>query len=140
MENESDLKTKKSDMIIASALVLALVAGIGIGLLVLGKPAEKAQQAPGLAQLGIEDKNFLVTLANSQAVLSAQLSNTIDWCTSSGGVWHVSQQQGTLDVTQGQALQLQQLGADVRQEGERWIANVAVMKRDSCLFPLRKAG
>lgn len=125
-------------------IIGGLVAGFIIGFLASGFLAGGAGNSDGLvfgSRFNEADRNFLVDLANNQVNLTAlRLAPGLDWCTASGGQWNVTRQQGQVNVSEEIARQLGQSGADVTQTENGWVANVAVLTRDQCIFPIAKGG
>ncbi|HLC78937.1 MAG TPA: hypothetical protein VJG83_00770 [archaeon] len=123
-----------------------MVAGIAIVSIIIGFAAATVLNGndssdPVGAQYGgftDQDKNFLATIANSQIqVTSANVAAVVDWCQANGGVWNITQEAGQVVVSEQVAAQLQQQNVDVVQTQDgNWVANVAVLSRDTCIFPI----
>lgn len=127
-----------------AGVVVALVVGFAAGFLVSGQTGGNVlapQGQAGAAGLSVADRNFIVNVANSQVQLTAAtLAGTIDWCQANGGQWNIVQQRGTVDVNQEAASQLQQQGVEVSKDANgNYIASVAILSRDTCIFPVQKA-
>ncbi len=125
---------KKSTLLFAG-IVLALAIGFGLGFFSSSFFSEK--QVFGKDFLGDQDKNFLVTLANSQIALTVnKVVEQSDWCLASGGQWHNVSQAGELSISKEQALEFEKQGYSVFQKSDgNWLVNVTVLNRDSCIVP-----
>lgn len=129
--------TTLTPLFVAIIAIVALVAGFAGGNYLAGQQGSGAgqQQAVGLT---LDDRNFIVTVANLQmgqitqatALQSAQL----DWCTAGGGQWFTQARQAALPVTEQQAQQLRQQGANVQQlQDGNYVAAVILVDRGSCV-------
>ena len=136
---------KFTPLFLAIGVIVALIAGFAAGGYFAGQQGNgAAAQDSGLA-LTLEDKNFIVNVANLQidqiARATALQAVNLDWCTANGGVWNVNQRAAQVVVNSQVAAQLEQGGADVTQSQDgNWVANVAVLSRDVCIFPVKKGG
>ncbi len=135
------ISIKKTTFLYA-AIVIALIAGIGIGLFSnlffgLGQGNVLLGNASAFSE---QDKNFLVNLANSQIALTvSKVVAQSDWCIASGGQWHSLQQAGELPISKEQAQSLETQGYSISQKSDgNWFANVTVLSRDSCIIPNQK--
>ncbi|VVB99494.1 Uncharacterised protein [uncultured archaeon] len=121
---------------------ICLVLGLAIGFVAAGFVGPQ-QKAP--LGLSMEDKNFLVQIANSQVDLTtrltAQQSASLDWCTASGGQWFTNARQTELAVSAQDAQQYQSKGASVRQQDGNFFATVVLLDRGSCVVvPAKSQG
>jgi len=123
-------------------VIVALVAGFAAGGFMAAEGADNtaapAQNTAGNS-FSLDDRNFLVNLANSQVALTSNaVIGQLDWCIANGGVWNVLQQPAQVQVSEEVAGQIQQQGNEVfRTADGNWIANVVVISRDTCIFPVR---
>ena len=124
---------------IAIVAIVALIVGFVAGNYFLGQGENGTAQYGGFTQ---SDRNFLVTVANGEVeLISARVAAIVDWCTANGGQWNIVQQNAQVPVNEQIASQLTQAGADVRQDQNgNYIANVAVLSRDTCIFPIARGG
>lgn len=124
-------------------IVVALVVGLAIGYLASNYFAGGQQQVAS-SGLTVEDKNFLVSVANAQVDLltrqTALQSASLDWCTASGGQWLTLTRNAQVNVTSEQAQQLQQQGAQVAQQDGNLLATVVLIDRSSCVIVPTQAG
>ena len=132
----------KKSTLLGIGIIVALVIGFAIGFFAnpfLSGEKNVLPEGPGFVLTDL-DKNFLVTLANSQVVLTAQKTALqSDWCLANGGEWDASQQAGELQVTKEQADSLSSQGFNVYQAVDgNWIAKVIVFNRTGCILPEKK--
>ena len=122
-------------------VVVAFAIGFGAGTYLNGQAdaVEAGNTYNGFTQ---SDRNFLITVANSEAdLIAARTAAIVDWCVASGGQWNIIQQNGQVAVNQQTAEQLTQAGADVVQDANgNYIANIAIISRDTCIFRIAKDG
>jgi len=144
MEYEISKGKGQIDTMLIGGVVVALVVGLGAGFLLFsgsgGAMDGEAMKETAPVLLSEEDKNFLVSIANSQVDLTTvRLASAIDWCTVNGGQWNFTQQQGQVQVDEATAQNLLGQGGDVvRTEEGVWLANVAVIARDTCIIPTQR--
>ncbi len=130
----------KRTTILYAVIVIALIAGIGIGLfsnLFFGVNPGNVLSGNAFESFSDQDKNFLVTLANSQIALTVnKVVEQSDWCIASGGQWHNVSQAGELSISKEQALEFEEQGYSVFQKSDgNWLVNVTVLNRDNCIVP-----
>src|SRR3989344_6817025 len=105
---------KISPLGFAIGTIIALAIGLGAGMYFSGQGA--AQPAQGSSGLTLEDKNFMINVANLQidqiVNATAQQSVLLDWCTAGGGQWFPLTQNSAVNVTSQQAQQLKDQGAN----------------------------
>ncbi len=126
-------------VLLVLGLVVGLIAGVyaansfGVG----GSPGSQQQ----VLKLQESDRNFMANVANAQISITTQnLAGLIDWCTTNGGIWNTTQEQGSLPVTDEVAKQLQAQNLAVAKSPDgKWIANVALVSRAGCILPIRNS-
>ena len=130
-------------LFLAIGIIVALIAGFAAGNYLGaqengGNAATPSQNTSG-SSLSLDDRNFLVNVANSQVALTANaVIGQLDWCIANGGQWNVLQQPAQVQVSAEVAGQIEQQGNEVfRTADGNWIANVVVISRDTCIFPVR---
>ena len=123
---------------LAGVILVVLVAGVLFGsffpVSVTGNavlPTETVLNPEVVAGLSDEDKNFLLSVANSQVQLNT-LQN--DWCLSNGGLWNETRKGSELEINPKTADSLKQQGITVIEREGKFFANVLLVERNGCIF------
>lgn len=136
-ENKGHIVISKNKLKFAVLVVIALVVGFILGgfFPLFGSASDSGSEPAPEFSLSMDDKEFLVELANSQVDLTAAKTAAVsDWCTSNGGVWNESYQRGELEVSEDIVPALEGQGVTVTERDGKFYASVVLVTRNGCIF------